>query len=275
MILLSLLSSLAQAEVETIGNTTSVIGFQRISVSLIGQYGVNVPKWEKEGSALFQGTGLQFVGETRNSPAYTRNGFRATVTPIAVLQLQAYAFGSYYFGNLQTILAYDTPQYNYGTNADIASYSENTGRQYSAFGYNAGGNIVLQAKVGKVVFKNTADYSYWNVLQPGEEADKGNYTFEREKEVMIEFGGDQILENNTLLLYQIDREEDKFFRVGNLTTYRQGMGTGDVLLRTGVIGIAQTSEFNSHIVIVQSYLQDRAFEPTSVPYFIYAFKHLY
>ena len=121
--------------------------------------------------------------------------------------------------------------------------------------YNAGGNVVLQAKVGNVVFKNTADYSYWNVVQPEDEVGKGDYTFEREKEVMIEFGGDQILENNTLLLYQIDREEDNFFRVGNLTTYRQGMGTDDVLFRTGVIGIAQTSESNFHIVIVQSYLR--------------------
>ena len=67
--------------VETIGNATSVIGFQRISLSLIGQYGVNVPKWEKDGSALFQGTGLQFVGETRNSPAYTRKWFQSDCNP--------------------------------------------------------------------------------------------------------------------------------------------------------------------------------------------------
>ena len=261
---------------ETFGQVTSVLGFNRVSLALIGQYGINIPKWEKEGSTLFQGTGIQFVGELRNSPAYTRPGVRVTVTPIAVLQLQAYAFGSAYFGNLQTILAYDSAHEQYGTNEDIANYSESTGRQYSSLGYNAGGNAVLQAKVGNIVFKNTFDYSYWNIPTPDEEVAKGGVaTFEREKEVMMMFDGDQMIENNTLLLYQIDREKDKFYRVGNLTSYRQSLGTKDILLRTGLIAIAQTSAQNSHILIVQPYLQDKTYDAPFAPYFVYAFKHIY
>ena len=185
----------AFAESTPIGQVTSALSYNRIGLSLVGQYGTHIPMWEKEGSTLFQNTGIDVIGESNSTPAFTRAGMRVTVTPLAILKLQGYAFGSYYFGNFQTIIGYDTLGEDYGTNSDMADYTDDTGRQYAGAGWNAGGKATLQAKVGNVIVSNTTDYGTWSLNAP--EGENGEGYFEREKEVMLAFGSDQTLENNT------------------------------------------------------------------------------
>ena len=263
--------STAFAEPTPTGQVTSAISYNRLGVSLVGQYGTHIPMWEKEGNALFQNTGIDIVGEVNTTPAFTRTGMRVTVLPIAVLKLQGFANASYYFGNFQTLVGYDTLGENYGTNSEMADYSDSTGRQYSGMGWTAGGSATLQAKVGNIVFSNTTGYSTWNITTP--DGENGVGVFEREKEIMVALENDTVLENNTLLLYQIDQETDKFLRIGNLTTYRHSMTADDTLFRTGLLFVAQKNPNKSHIVIAQSYIQDRAFNSPIVPYVAYAYKY--
>ena len=281
MLLLNLFTSLAFA-VETVGQTTTALTINRIALSSNTQYGVRLPKWEEDGNALKQGTGYSAVGELNVTPAFARVGGRFTITPLAIMKLQAYGFGTYYVGNFQTIIGYDSADSVYGDNAMIKDYvttEDELGipRQTSGVGWNAGAKLTLQAKVSNVVFSNTVDYGHQVVVKPDDI--EGVATFEREREVMLNFGGDQILENNTLLLYQIDKTEDKYLRVGNLTTYRRSMGANDAMLRSGLLSVFQTDPKHNHILIVQHYIQDdlgftaSTREGGFAPYVAYAYKY--
>jgi hypothetical protein len=264
--------STAFAESTPIGQVTTAITYNRLALSANGQYGLHVPKWEKEDNILFQNTGIDVVGELSATPAFSRLGMRATITPIALLKLQGYAFASYYFGNFQTIVGYDTLDENYGENSEVNAYADASGRQYAAPGWNAGGKATLQAKAGSIIFSNTIDYGMWSVNAPENETGEG--FFEREKELMMAFGSETAVENNTLLLYQIDKSDDVFYRIGNLTTYRHSIIADDTLIRSGLLFVAQPKENRNHVVIVQPYLQDRAFTSLTKPYVAYAYKVL-
>ena len=267
------LFSLLQAQAEQFGTVTSAISFNRIGLSLVGQHGLYVPKWEKEDSVLFQNTGIRFIGEINTSPSFARAGGRIILNPIAVLKIQGYGFADYYFGNFQTVVSYDSLSANYGTNSEIADYVESEKRQYSNTGWHAGGNAVLQAKVKNIVILSSFDYSHWNIAVP--EGDNGVGFFEREKEVMLSYGGDQIFENNSLLLYQIDKDEERFMRVGSFTTLRKSLIAADTMLRTGLLWSLQTSQNKSHIVMLQGYLNDRSYTSIFPPYIAYAYKYAY
>ncbi len=268
---LLLLLSTAFAETTPIGQITTTLTYNRIAVSAKGQYGAHIPMFEKEDNALFTNTGLDVVGEFSATPAFTRGGIRATFMPVAVFKLQAYALGGYYFGNWQTIVGYDDLSDNYGTNTEIGDYAEATGRQYAGIGWTTGGSATLQAKVGNIVFSNTTGFSSWNVATP--EGETGVGFFEREQEVMMSFGQDSLLDNNTLLLYQVDQDTDQFLRIGNLTTYRHSLNADDTMFRSGLLFVAQRSPTRSHIVIAQSYITDRTFTSPVQPYIAYAYKY--
>ena len=272
--MLSLFALCLTARAETFGSITSGLSYNRLGASVLLQHGVRYSKWEKEGNVLFQDTGIQLLGEANITPALVQPGIRLTVNPIAIMKLQGYAFGDYYFGNFQSVVGYDDLGANYGTNADIENYVEETQRQYAGGGWHAGGKLVLQAKVKNVVVLNAVDYGYYNVFKP--EGEAGTATFERVKEVMIAFDGDQILENNTMVFYQKDREDGGFLRIGSLTSYRKSFQADDQLLRSGLIGMLQPTSGGMHIVICQPYLTSRAFEGAwAAPYLAYAFKYSY
>ena len=271
MSILFLLST-AFAETTPVGQVTTALTYNRIAVSAKGLYGAHIPMWEKEDSTLFNNTGIDLLGEFSATPAFTRAGVRAVVLPVAVLKLQGYANAGYYFGNWQTIVGYDSADYNYGTNAEIEEYiTANPERQNAGMSWTAGGSATLQAKVGNVVFSNTTGFASWNVAAP--EGEMGPAFFEREMEVMMTFGQDSLLDNNTILLYQIDQNDDQFLRVGNLTTYRHSLNADDTLFRSGLLFVAQRSPSRSHVVIAQSYLNDRAFTSPSDVYIAYAYKY--
>ena len=262
----------AFAETTPVGQVTTALTYNRIALSVKGQYGSHIPMWEKEDSTLLNNTGIDLMGEFSATPAFTRGGVRAVVLPIAVLKLQGYANAGYYFGNWQTIVGYDSLDANYGENSTIKEYvTDNPERQNAGFGWSAGGSATLQAKVGNVVFSNTTGFSSWHINAP--EGETGPGFFEREQEVMMEFGQDSLLDNNTLLLYQIDQKTDQFLRVGNLTTYRHSVNADDTMFRSGLLFVAQRSPSRSHIVIAQSYLNDRAFTSPSDLYIAYAYKY--
>ena len=282
MLFLSLFTTLVHAS-ETTGQVTTALTVNRIALSSIGQYGLNIPKWEQDGNALRQGTGITTIGEISATPAFTRAGGRVTITPLAILKLQAYGFGHYYFGNFQTVVGYDTASSVYGDNNAIADYvaseeANGVTRQTSGMGWSAGAKMTLQAKVGNIVFSNTVDFGQQTVVKPEDVV--GTATFEREREVMVNFDGDQIVENNTLLLYQVDRSEDQYLRVGNLTTYRHSIGADDTMLRSGLLAVYQPKDKRNHVLIVQHYLQDNlGYTSRNVsgfsPYIAYANKVLF
>ena len=265
-----LLLSFAQADVQPITNATLALSGNRTGPSLEARHGVYKPMFEKEDSVLFQGTGVRAQGSISVSPAMIRGGAQVTLSPLAILDLTAYGQYDSYFGNFQTIIDYDSADYNYGSNQDIADYVEQTGRQSAGTGWHGGGAMTLKAKAGPVIILSKTDLSYWAIQQDDAQ---GDWFFEREKEVMMKLNGDSLIEENALVMYEHIFEKGTSLRVGSMTTYRHSITADDSLLRTGLIAMYTTPSAWSHTLIVQPYLQDRAFASAFPPYAAYALRY--
>ena len=264
------LSVIQAVEVEPSTNNTLAVTGARAGLQADLRYGARVPLFERDGQALFEGTGLKAQATLSLTPAYLRTGARITFTPLAIVDVQLHAGDDRYFGNHQTVVGYSSPDINYGNNKDIAAYVETNGNQNVGSGYHYGIQTVLKAKVGPIVFLGSADWTHWNIQSDVD----GEWFFEREKEVMLALGGDETLDTNLLLLYQHDVSPDRFLRAGSITTYRQGIKAQDQLLRSGLfvsLGLGKAS----HNLIVQPYFIDRHYGPTNAPYTAYAFRYQY
>jgi hypothetical protein len=120
-----------------------------------------------------------------------------------------------------------------------------------------------------IILSNT-DLSYWDI---NSETAQGDWFFEREKEVMMKLEGDTFLEENALVMYEKTLENDKNVRVGSITTYRKSFTADDVLFRSGLIAMYNLPSGLSHTLIVQPYVNDRAFTSSFPPYTAYALRY--
>ncbi len=265
-----LASNLALAEVQPATNVTLGLSNWRAGLNLNTRHGIYIPMFEKEDSVLFQGTGLKLQGDSSITPAYLRAGGRVTFSPLAILDLTGYGQYDAYFGNLQTIVDYDSASDNYGSNADIATYIEETGRQSSGSGWHSGGAVTLKVKVGPMIVLSNTDLSYWNINSETAHVD---WFFDREIDVMMKFEGDTLLEENALVMYEKALGNDKNVRIGSITTYRHSFTADDTMFRSGLIAMYNLPSGLSHTVIVQPYLEDRAFTTSFPPYAAYALRY--
>jgi len=264
------LGSLQAIELEPSTNNTIAVTSARAGLQADLRYGFRIPLFEREGQALFQGTGLSAQATFNATPAYIRSGARITFSPLAIVDFHIHGGDDRYFGNHQTIVGYDNADVNYGSNQDIADYVESTDNQSSGNGYHYGLQAVLKAKVGPVVVLGSADWTHWNIQSDV----TGDWYFEREKEVMLALGGDESLDTNLLLLYQHDFSSERFLRAGSISTYRKGMKAEDQLFRSGLF-LSMSLGNTSHNLIVQPYLMDRHYGPSDAPYTAYAFRYQY
>ena len=269
MFFLSLLCSGVVHAAEPAFNLMTAFSTSRLGLTADVRYGIWQPMLEKEGSVLRSNTGLKAQGVVNATPAFARLGGRVTFSPLAIVDLTAYGMVDSYFGNFQTVIDYDSADINYGTNDDIASYVEETGRQNSGRGWHMGGALTLKAKAGPIVVLLNEDFSQWRIQAP--DAAQGNWFFEREAELMMAFGAEQYLNFNGLLMFE-NKSATRLLRVGSMTTHRQTVQAEDVMLRSGLIVITgKLQKEYAHTLIVQPYIQSRGM-PTFPPYVAYAFR---
>ena len=227
--------------------------------------GVQQPLFRKKDNILFQNTGVVAQVGADISPSFLRYGARAVFSPIEVLDISAYAMKNHYFPVFQTLVGYDTPDANYGHNSDIDVYKIDQNRQAGGGGWQAGTGLTLKAKVGSVISLINTNIEYFDVQA---ESPLGDWFWEPEKEVLIRAEGATMVDGAFLLMNEWERE-DSIIRVGSITTYRNSTEADDTLLRSGAIGFLQVSPHVTHILLVQSYLIDRAFS-TGHPFIAYS-----
>jgi len=269
--LLSIFLTQAAFAVDTkpVTNATVAASSGRIGLQADLQYGVRFPMFEKEDSALFQGTGLKTLATASISPSHGRVGGRLSFTPLAIMDVNLHGAYDQYFGNFQTVVGYPSADFSYGTNDDIAEYAEETGNQDVGSGHHYGAHVVLKAKAGPMIVLASTDLTRWNIRSDVQ----GDWFFEREKELMMAFGGDNVVDFNGLALYQLDANEDRWIRMGSFTTWRKALVSDDELLRTGVLCSYSGGGAVSHNVVAQLYLKDRAYDTAFPVYAAYAFKY--
>jgi hypothetical protein len=233
--------------------------------------GKRIPMFEKEGSVLFQDTGLKVLGELNSTPAFARPGARLVFSPLAIMDLHLHGGVDAYFGNFQTVVGYPDASYEYGDNEQIADYREDTGNYGTGMGWHGGAALTLKAKAGPILVLLNGDLTHWSV---DAEVD-GDWIFEREMELMIARGGDQTLNLNAVLLYELDVDpsDPRKLRFGSLTTKRSSLGAEDELFRTGVLASWFQTEQLSHTLVVQPYLKDRAYDTVMPPFAAYVLKY--
>ncbi len=228
--------------------------------------------WKTEGDLLRENAALKPQLDVNLSPAYGRVGGRLRFEPLAVVELTPYVYGSWYFGNFQTVIGYEDWSSDYGKNVDIAARVEADPEvQATGRGVHAGINGALKAKAGPAIVVINGDLSRWWVRSAVEE--NYAYFFEREQEVLMRLGsegGDTLFALNGVLLLELDRDVDdeRYLRVGNLTTWRRTLTADDELLRTGLL-VTATHGRLTHVLLVQPYLRDRAFETALPPFTAY------
>jgi hypothetical protein len=256
-------------DTEPVTNATVAASSGRVGLQADLQYGVRFPMFEKEDSTLFQGTGLKTLATVSLSPSHGRVGGRLSFTPMAIMDINVHGAYDRYFGNFQTVVGYPSADFNYGTNDDIAEYVEETSNQAVGSGHHYGAHFVLKAKAGPVIVLASTDVTHWNVTSDVQ----GDWFFEREKELMLAFESDNVVDFNGLALYQLDLNKDRWIRMGSFTTWRKALVSDDELLRTGVLCSYSGGGAVSHNVVVQPYLKDRAYDSALPLYAAYAFKY--
>ena len=245
-------------------NTLALSGF-RTGLQFQSNTGLRYALWEEEGNVLRENTGVIGAASLVVSPAHARAGAQLTVSPLAVVDLHLYAGGVSYFGNFQTVVGYPESSVAVGSNSEIAEWVESTGNQSPGSGWVLGVRGVGKIQVDRVVGLLSAELSHWRVSSEVE----GAWYFEREKEVLIRLGHDEILDLNGLLLYEREGHRVDTLRVGSFTTWRYGRGAEDSLVRSGVL-LSLGWGPSRHNVVVQPYLRSRSFSPSGLPYMAYA-----
>ena len=227
--------------------------------------GLQQPLFRKKDNILFQNTGLVAQVGADLSPSFLRYGARAIFTPVEVLDISAYAMKNHYFPVFQTLVGYDTPDASYGKNADIDVYKIDQNRQDGGGGWQAGMGLTLKAKLGSVISLLNTNIEYFDIQAA---TPQGNWVWEPQKEVLIQAEGSTMVDGAFLLMNEWERG-DSVIRVGSITNYRSSLESEDTLLRSGAIGFLQVSPNVTHILLVQSYLIDRAFS-TGHPFIAYS-----
>jgi hypothetical protein len=268
LLLVGLLNGAGATELQPVADTTLGVTSWRTGVQADLRYGVRLPLFEQEGNPLLQGTGLKALGTLALTPSYLRAGGRLSFSPLAIFDVHVHGGLDRYFGNFDTLVGYDHPGANPGSTEEIAQMVESSGNRAAGGGFHVGAQAVIKLKVGPVVLLSSLDVVHWN---ENAEVD-GDWFFEREKEVLLRFGGDQSLDGNVLVLYQHDLSETRWIRAGSFTTLRGGLGSGDRVLRSGLL-LSRGGGAISHNLIVQPYLISRSYEMTSPPYVAYALKY--
>lgn len=267
--LLALLPLVSAADLSPDLEVRGAFSYARVGLQADLRGGAKIPLWNQAGSALFSDTFLKVHGTAMVTPAYLRGGARLTFEPIAVFNLAAFGYYSYYFGNFQTIIAFDDPHVNYGTNDELEAFSA---QQTPGGGFTWGLSPTIKAKAGPMIIAINAEYTSWHITA---EPQYGDYFFEREYELLIGFQ-DQMLSTNGLLLYHLDRnpEDGRYLRIGDITTWRRALGdTDDTLLRTGLlVSLSAREERWTHSLIVQPYLISRAYPNAFPPFVAYTVK---
>ena len=220
-----------------------------------GWYGVQAPMFRKKDNILFQNTGIVAQGGADISPSFFRYGGRVLFTPIEVLDLSLYAMKNHYFPVFQTLVGYDDSDAQYGVNSQIDQYKEDNNRQYGGGGWQAGGAVTLKAKIGTVIALINSNIEYFHIQS---QTPQGEWFWEPEKEVLIQSNG-AIMVDGALLIMNEWSQEERALRLGALANYRNSIEAQDTLLRIGGICMYQPSSHMTHIVLVQSYIIDRAF----------------
>jgi len=255
------------ADIHAVGDATVAVSHWRSGLQADLRYGARLPLFEKEGKPLFQDTGLKAIGTVLLTPATARAGGRITFSPLAIVDLHLHGGWGWYFGNFQTVVGYDSPEADPGSNREIAERVAEGGNRAAGKGFHAGVQTVLKAKVGPVVVLGSLDVVHWNVQAEVE----GDWYFEREEEVLLSLEGDQSLDANFLMLFQHEMDESTWIRGGSFTTVRAGFSSGDQMVRSGLL-LSRGSGDISHTLIVQPYLKSRSFSVLDAPYVAYAFK---
>lgn len=263
------ISLVAAAEIQPDLELRGAVSYQRIGFQGEARGGAKLSLWNQDNSVLFGDTYLKAHATAQVTPAYLRAGGRLTFEPIAVFNLAAFGYYSYYFGNFQTVISFDDPAANYGSNNDLKAYAA---RQTPGSGFTWGVSPTIKAKAGPAVIAINAEYTNWHTHV---DSALGDYFFEREYELLIGFQ-DQVINANGVLLYHMDRDpnDGRYLRVGDITTYRHALGdTKDTLLRTGLlVSLSTNDERWTHSLVVQPYLVSRAFPKAFPPFVAYTVK---
>ena len=151
--------------------------------------GLEQALWNKEGDLLFDDTWLGLSLRLEGTPAFARAGPELRFSPAAVLEVNAHALGTSYFGNFTALVGFDHPQADYGPEAQQVAISE--GRRSGGRATDVGFYVTVNGKAGPIVLTATGAWSRWTFLPPAENLH--DWYYEPEYNVMMASEGETVV----------------------------------------------------------------------------------
>jgi hypothetical protein len=215
--------------------------------------------WNDPDNILFADTFLKAEVGVELTPVYTRAVPRLIFSPLAVLELSVHYAGTAYFGTFNGLVPFDSPD---------APYSEvffDNSEPIPGSSHRVGGNATLQAQVGPVIVVLWGDAERWTATPfSGRE---GCCYFEPERELMFNWE-ETYIGTGGVALYEVvfNKELGQLLRVGNMTNYQTALGTGDELLRSGLLAAYSPDKHWTVALMAQPYFISRQWPDPFPPY---------
>jgi hypothetical protein len=184
-------------------------------------------RWNRGGtSALTRDAHLAVGIAPVLSPAYARAVFWAELSPLSILDLRAGVEPSAYFGTFGTVLTFEQPDEDFGSDRRRARRDQ--GRAGTGLRLFAG--PTLKARVGRMLATVGAEVEWWRLSMPGP------YVYEPARDTLIRPDGDWLVRTASAILIESSGGGGRLLRVGlsHALTY-PGKTPSNRIHRAGVL----------------------------------------
>lgn len=217
--------------------------------------GLEQPLWNVEGDLLFDDTWLGLTLRTEATPAFARVGPELRFSPAAVLEANAHAMTTSYFGNFSALVGYDDVRGDYSPEGQQQAIQ--LGQRGPGRATDLGFDVTINGQVGPIVVTATGAWSRWS-FEPGR-SEGYAYYYETEHILMMERTGEILQKVDGALLYALDPggHEDAVLYLGSYSSLGRTAKAEDQVMRTGAAMVWMIDEHWSWYVVAQSTLIHR------------------
>ena len=169
------------------------------------------------------------------TPAFARAGARLHFVPIAVLDVQADAQFTSYFGAFSALVDFDSPRADHSEAAfDSGIYD---GRRQAAFGLKLGLTPTPQLQVGKFILAMPQEFAHFRMQRPADA--RGAYWYEPFYDTMVQWN-DTLVVNSALGFWAFRESsptDPRLFWLGLHFNHQYVFGTGERTVKLGPMAV--------------------------------------
>lgn len=231
-----------------------------LGVSVTSRLRYTLPLYRDRSGVLWDSTRVEIGLSNQLSPAFDDLAVEVMVEPVAVLDVAARAGVRYAYDGLGFGFA-ALPSYD-------ADYDDPGDLSYrSAPGWFAAVTPRLKGQVGPVIVANALSVVYFDFSGTG-----ASHFYEQVYDIALQTR-DHLLQNTTLLLYDLPVQAPRVVRVGGTYLFQSVPGSGERTRRIAMVGIweepiGRSRRRLSVALVLGPYLEHRTYQATPADLFV-------